>query len=167
MDSLADILNEDLKKFKNNVEKNFAKIVADELTEACRNAITDFYDQYDPENPALHHGRVYYYRHWNFNNSNRVKTFRKYTKRNVGGVELLPSNLPNVYRGKNSSPQSVFDRVYLGLHGIASLQGYGVPRLQPSPIRRLLDKQKYIIDHADEYCDRAVDMALREQYYFL
>ena len=166
MDEIIDQLISDINKFKYNIGKNFAELVANELTKEAKNAIDDFYNQYDPEDPSMHNGRVYYYRHWNFR-----KSFRTYYKNRspkfVGGVELLQDELPDVYSGKNSSPQSVFDRVYLGLHGIASLQDLGIPRLKPTPIRRILEKQKYIVENQDLYTNKAINIALRDTYNYL
>lgn len=139
-----------------NIAKHMAQKIADELTKTACYAIEEFYKQYNPEDMSLHDGRIYYYRHWNFR-----KSFKRYYRKRddyyVGGVMLLRNELPNVYKGKNSSPTSVFDRVYLGYHGIASFQNRGadggylkpssdnrVPILRPSPHKIIVDKYKYL-----------------------
>ena len=151
---INDLLSSDIKKLKINISKNVARKIADELRDECRNAIEDFYSSYDP---------IYYYRHMNFR-----KSFRRYYEKHgdnyVGGVELLEDSLPDVYSGRNSDPTNVFWRVYTGLHGIASIQGYAPSMKMNSPYNRLLDKQQEIIKNKDKYINEAVNIAMSDSY---
>ena len=161
-------IERDAKKYATNIAKYMAQEIADDMTEVAKSAIEDFYAQYDPEDASLHNGKVYYYRHWNFKNS-----YKRYYKNRrpvfVGGIELLRSELPNVYEGKNSDPQSVFDRVYLGYHGIASFQNCNppVPILTPSPWRRIQDKFKEIQSQLPNYEKRASKKARKDSYEYI
>lgn len=161
-------IESDAQKYAINIAKYMAQNIADEMTEVAHNAIEDFYNKYDPEDPSKHNGYIYYYRHWNFKKSYK----RYYKNRNPyfsGGIQLLHNDLPNVYTGTNSSPEAVFDRVYLGYHGIASLQNCTppVPILKPSPIKRINEKFRYIQQHLKEYEDKAAEQARKDTYNYI
>lgn len=158
-------IEQDAYTYVTNIAKNISQIIADEMYDTVHSAIEDFYAQWDPEDPVLHNGRVYYYRHWNFRKSYK----RYYKNRNpffVGGIYLLPDVIPDVYQGTNSSPQAVFDRVYLGYHGIASFNHHPpVPMLKPSPIRQINDKYRDITKNLNKYEKEASDMARKNGTY--
>ena len=161
--SFADLLEEDFNKLQNNIAKYTVQKIADDLAEETKIAIEKFYRHYDPEDLTLHNGRIYYYRHWNFR-----KSFKRYYKNRkplyIGGVELLPEELPNVYTGRSSSPMEVFGRVYyLGWHGIASGQGK-VPIMNPSPMKIIMTKYDEIKNNSDEYFRYAIGKALNDSY---
>lgn len=151
--SFVDLLEEDLKKLQNNIAKYAVQEMADELTEEAKNAIDYFYSSYDPK---------YYFRHDNFNRSYK-RYYKNKAPRYIGGVELLEDSIPNVYRGTDSSPKSVFERVYGGLHGIASLQNRA-PIMAPSPMERILNKYDEIIADKDKYFNIATSRAMRDSY---
>lgn len=160
---ISDLLNKDMQKFKSNMSKYITKRIADDLTEECKNAIEDFYADYDPENPNNHNGRIYYYRHWNFRRSFK-RYYKNHGTRYVGGIELLEDELPNVYSGRNSDPTNVFWRVYSGLHGIASIQGYVPSMKMESPYNRLIKKREEIIRDKDKYLNEAYNYAMSDSY---
>lgn len=189
--SIEDFINEiheDSHDYINEIAKNMAKIIADELTETTESAIEQFYKDYDPEEQTP----IYYYRHWNFN-----KSFKRYYSdhkpKYVGGVELKMFDLPNVYTGTNSDPINVFWRVYSGYHGIASFQSpnkstferkasfngvdvpspvsprttihRNVPIMNPSPLDLIKSNYNYIINHLKEYEDKAAEIAVKSGKY--
>ena len=165
LNQLREDLQKDVQDYATNIAKFMAQKIADDMTEVTQTAIESFYSQYDPEDYTKHNGHIYYYRHWNFKKSYK----RYYYNRNprfIGGVELLRSDIPDVYYGKNSDPQSVFDRVYLGYHGIASFQNCNppVPILSPSPYRIIRDKFKDIQKHLKDYENEAAQKARKQQY---
>ena len=149
-------LKSDLIKYGNNIAKNTAKIISDILTQEAFFAIEDFYNQYEPK---------YYYRHMNFRKSFK-RSYKNRTSIFSGGVELLEDSLPDVYSGKNSKPESVFWRVYLGYHGIASLQGY-TPIMKPSPIQRLYNRKNEILNNQNKYTSMAEKLARGNSYIYL
>ena len=160
-----DLLEEDLYDFQNNIAKYAVGGMADDLTKECKNAIELFYSHYNPEDPALHGGRIYYRRHWNFKKSSK-RYYKNREPRYIGGVELLIDSIPNVYKGDNSDPKSVFERVYDGYHGIASFQGRA-PIMNPSPIEIIMDKYEEIFNNKNKYFDNAVKKALTHKYNIL
>ena len=94
---------------------------------------------------------------------------RDYKNRNPrfsGGVELLMDELPDVYSGTNSDPNSVFWRVYSGYHGIASFKGHA-PIMRPAPINRILNKRDEIIANQNIYVNKAEQKAEKQKYEFL
>lgn len=158
-------IESDAYKYATNIAKNIAKQIANDMYEETSSAIERFYKDWDPEDPTNHNGHVYYYRHWNFK-----KSYKKYYKdRNpyfIGGVYLLPQNIPDVYTGKRSAPEDVFRRVYLGYHGIASFQPTNpkVPIMAPSPIRIINDKFKEIEKNIGAYESKAAKLARKDNY---
>lgn len=165
LETIAQDIEDDCKKYATNISKYMAQEIADEMTEVTQNAINDFYEQYDPEDLTIHNGRIYYYRHWNFQKSFRRHYINK-SPSFSGGVELLKNEIPNVYRGKNSAPGIVFDRVYLGYHGIASFQDCNpeVPIMKPSPIKLIHERFRYINEHLNEYEEKAAQKARKDSY---
>lgn len=149
-------LKSDLIKYGNSIAKHTARIISDELTQEARFAIEDFYNQYEPK---------HYYRHMNFRKSFK-RSYKNRSPIYSGGVELLEDLLPNVYSGRNSKPESVFWRVYLGYHGIASMQGYA-PIMKPSPIQRLYNKKNEILNNQDKYISLAEKYAKEDSYIYL
>lgn len=155
----------DIKKaitsYVSDIAKNIAQDIADEMTETTRLAISDFYEDYDPEDLSTHNGVTYYYRHWNFDKSFK-RYYSNHKPRFSGGVELLMDDLPDVYRGTNAAPKNVFWRVYSGYHGIASFQSakgqthIKVPIMSPSPLERIHQKYNYITKHLKDYENRAI-----------
>ena len=160
--TFADELEKDLKKLQTNVARYTMLKMTDDLEKECEYAIKTFYSHYNPEDPTLHNGRVYYYRHWNFWKSYK-RAYENHNPRFIGGVELLTDSLPNVYKGTDSSPRSVFGRVYLGYHGIASFQ-HRAPIMSPSPMKIITKKYYEILRNKDSYFNEAVHKALKDNY---
>jgi len=158
-------LERDLKKYSHNVARFAAHKIADDLTECASYHIHRFYEQYDPEDPTLHNGKIYYHRHWNFYNTYR-RFYKNHGNRFSGGVEFIYP--PDVYRGTDSSPMFVFKRVYGGMHGIASATHPAtVPMYWPSPMRRIKDEYDYIQSHSDKYVSYGEEMARTDKYEIL
>ena len=165
LEKFQEEIESDAYKYATNIAKNMAKLIANDMYEETSSAIEKFYKNWDPEDPTNHNGRVYYYRNWNFRRS-----YERYYKNRdpyfIGGVYLLPQNIPNVYTGKRSNPEDVFRRVYLGYHGIASFQKTNpqVPIMDPSPIRIINDKFRYIEKNIDKYENQAKEIAKKDKY---
>lgn len=155
LETFKELLISDLTKYSENICKILAQDVADILTNETKNAISDFYS-YAPK---------YYLRHDNFNYSFR-RDYKNRSPRFYGGVELLMDSLPDVYKGTNSDPNSVFWRVYSGYHGIASFQGRA-PIMNPAPITRILNKRTEIVHNQNKYIDLAENKARQQKYNIL
>jgi len=175
--SITKQLKKDLIKYGNSVAKNMAQTIADELTEEARCAIEDFYNSYNPQ---------YYTRHYNFRDSYK-RYYRNHGDHFTAGVELMESNIPNVY----SDPvDEVFMRVYHGFHGYAGIfdnniydvidrntnlptgataqhRGSIPPRMVPPPIERLLNKRDEIVSNISIYQGNASQIAKRNSYTYL
>lgn len=152
-------LEDYIKKKVQEIGRITAGKIRDDLTEEAKIAIQAFYDDYSPK---------YYHRHYyNF----KKNSFKKYyanphNKIYYGGVELTPEALDDLYQ---DNTEQVFDSVYAGFHGVASMIGEGyysigqtpqkfalVPRrMSPSPMQRLLDKRDYIEKNIQDYLDYA------------
>ena len=153
--NFRELLFNDLNKYSENICKLLAQDIAEILTKEAQNAIVDFYT-YQPK---------YYYRHNNFKYSFK-KNYKNRNPRFYGGVELLMDSIPDIYSGSNSSPNSVFERVYSGYHGIASFQGKA-PIMSPSPMKRILSKRQEILNKQNEYIDIAENKAKQMKYNLL
>ena len=162
--TFADLLEQDLYNLQVNISKYTIQKMADDLSKECEHAIDMFYAQYNPEDPSIHNGRVYYYRHWNFKKCSYKRYYRNHEPRFIGGVEFLMDSFPDVYKGRSSSPKEVFGRVYyLGWHGIASGQGL-TPIMDPSPMKLIMRKYDEIYKNKDRYFNSAVQKALKHNY---
>lgn len=141
------------KIIKSKVEYK-AKIMAtefrDEMYNEAKCAIQDFYDDYDP---------IIYKRH-TIEQNFATRSFKKYYAK-VGSVYYAGIDLTwRYFSGRyQDSYEEVFDSVYSGFHGPASIYTAGwnvlgeqprafrpVPRTYPSPMKRLLDKKKKLIE---------------------
>lgn len=169
--SLKD-LEHDIRRYNENIAKFMLKDIADEMTDVAKSSIKSFYEQYDPEDPSKHDGRVYYYRHWNFNKITK-RYYSNHNPKFYGGVELQMFEIPSVYQGRHSDPIMVFNRVMWGLHGIASTQ-YAegqikcvVPTMSPSPMELINDKFDYIINHLEDYDRKARIKAQKLRYRYI
>lgn len=163
---LRENLKSDIIKYGQNIAKYMAQDIADDLTKYAKSIIEEFYGQYDPEDASKHNGLVYYYRHWNF----RKVPKRYYKKRGnvyTCGVDLN-DELPNVYRGTNSSPIAVYNRVMNeGLHGLASLTSATVPTYNPSPFFKIKKKYEEINNDSTDYENKAELKARNDNYVLL
>lgn len=147
-----------LEKYAKRVLSAAAGKIRDDLYKEAETAIADFYASYDP---------IYYRRHYyNFEKN----SFRKYysNKHNsivYGGVELTPQSLDAIYQ---DGVQEVFDTVFEGFHGPASMfytpKTFSVipPRMIPSPRQRLLNMRKRIIDSPEKYIEFGKKVARQE-----
>lgn len=151
-----------IKDYANNVARNVAGQIRDDLFDEAKLAIEAFYNSYSPK---------YYRRHYyNFYN----KSFKKYYSNAHctiyrGGVELTPELMDDIYQ---DPVQEVFDTVFIaGLHGPAGAITFGYDQISEepkfftpvrsnagtvSPYKRIMDKRDYIIDHIQDYIDAAV-----------
>ena len=155
--SWAQIENQ-LEKYAKRACSAAAGKARDDLFEEAQAAIADFYASYDPN---------YYHRHyWNF----EKRSFRKYYSNKhstvfYGGIELTPQNMQDVYQ---DNTQEVFDTVFSGFHGPAGMfetpKTFKLipPRMVPSPLQRLLDKRRYILDHQKQYIAYGKKVAKRD-----
>lgn len=155
LEEFKQALAKDLKNYGENICRNLAQDITDELTEEAKHSIEDFYS-YQPK---------YYLRHNNFNKSYR-RDYKNRSPRFYGGVELLMDELPDVYSGTNSDPNSVFWRVYSGYHGIASFRGHA-PIMRPAPINRILNKRNEIVANQNNYINKADCKAQKMKYNIL
>ena len=167
-----DDIQKDAEDYAKNIARIMAMDIADEMTDVARSAIETFYGEYDPEDASKHNGRVYYYRHWNFE-----KSFMRYYKNRdpkfYGGIKLLMEDFPDEYRGTNSNPPNVFWRVYAGYHGIASFQSAKgsiacrVPIMKPAPMTLINERFDYIVSHLKEYENKAAEKAKECKYKYI
>ena len=161
-------LENHIKKYTKDVMRVTAGKIRDDLTEEAFTSIVKFYTSYSPK---------YYHRHYyNF----MENSFKKYyanphSKIYYGGVELTPEAMDNIYQ---DSTEEVFESVYAGFHGPASMIGggyatnlgieprffhqssgkytYNIPeRMKPSPIESLYIKQNEIENNIQDYIDYA------------
>lgn len=148
-----------LEKYAKRVLSAAAGKIRDDLYKEAETAIADFYASYNP---------IYYRRHYyNFEKN----SFRKYYSNKhgsiiYGGVELTPQLLDDIYQEKNT--QEVFDTVFEGFHGPASMfytpKTFSVipPRMIPSPRQRLLNMRKRIMDSPEKYIEFGKKVARQE-----
>ena len=162
-------LEKKLNKYVQNVCRVAAGKIRDDLNEEAITAIAKFYTSYSPK----HYKRHYY----NFMDNSFQKYYANpHNKIYYGGVKLTPELMDDIYQ---ADTQQVFDTVYAGFHGPASMIGIGnshpdiygvekfynhplgdytinVPaRMWPSPMQRLLDKKNEIIYNIQDYIDYA------------
>lgn len=133
----------EIQKIKGSVEdylekvgKAASEIIAKDLAYEARMAMFAFYSSYTPH--------VYERHYYNF----MSQSYKAYVdNRNGiynGGVLLDPSFLDDLYE---DSPSEVFHNVYAGYHGNPEIsEKYGIPRLLPTPMERILDRKKEIIN---------------------
>lgn len=179
---LIDDIMDDLNKYANNVSKFSAIEVREELYKTATQAIEYFYDTYTPgdyhirqvdfafgHNLDVYEGEIStYHRTYNLK-----KSYKKYYKDNhgttfSGGVILSPDYMADIYRG---SRELVFDLAYSGFHGLNSWE-YGSPRPAtpygvtiPSPMKMILDKQKYIAKYpVTLYINKGIEKANKQTY---
>lgn len=155
-----------LKRYVSQIVINMANDIADDLTLEAKNSIVDFYNHYNPSYYTRTGSMKYSYKRYYRNHSSHI----------TAGVELLSSEIPDVY----SDPVSeVLDRVYAGFHGYAGVfdnRVYRVvnnktnkltgqtkqhtrlvpPRMIPSPMDRILKKRDEIVKNASIYQQNAV-----------
>lgn len=147
-------LEADLRKYANNVCRNAASEIADELTKEALSAMGAFYSDYTPKQ----YNRHYY----NFMN----RSFRRYYKNPhnriyKGGVEYTPGAMDNIYRGY--SPMEVYISVVeQGSHGPYGLTI--VPPMKESPMEMVLNKRDEIEKNIQSYINRAKSKAQKEGY---
>lgn len=147
-----------LKKYANRTASAAAGKVRDDLYKEAQNVIAMFYSHYNPD---------YYKRHyWNFeDNSFRKYYSNKHSSIFYGGIELTPQLMKDVYQ---DNTQEVFDTVFAGFHGPAGMfvapKTFSLipPRMKPSPMQRLLDKRKKMIEKKDNYIAYGKKVAKRE-----
>ena len=173
LEKFIEDIEKDSRDYATNIAKIMAKDIADEMAETARSAIQIFYNQYDPEDVTTHNGNINYYRHWNFEKKSYQRFYRNHDPRFYGGIKLLMEEFPNVYTGTNSSPQSVFWRVYSGYHGIASFMSakgktsINVPIMTPAPIEIINKKFQFIQNNLTVYERKAAKEARKKKYKYI
>lgn len=145
---IAADLKTDIKKFSVEVSKQMAKYIREEMLISAYQSIMAFYSDYKP----LSYKRHYY----NF----LENSFRGYYKNPHnqiirGGIELTPYMMDDIYKGSDDYKKKggnitdyVFNLVYSGYHGNISMMNRGdTPRMDPSPLKIILDKRDELIKH--------------------
>lgn len=162
--SWAEIENE-VRQYVNKVLSSTAGKIRDDLTEEAFNSIAYFYTSYPPK---------YYHRHYyNFMEHSFEKYYSNpHNKIFRGGVKLTPEKLDDLYQDPS---YEVFDTVYSGFHGPASAITHGyssigekpkdfspVPKMEPSPMERILARRDYIVEHIDSYIEYGKNKARKK-----
>ena len=152
-------LIKDLRKYAQNIAKNMAISVREEMCKQTKDAIDAFYNDYDPE---------YYKRTYNLKD-NTYEPYYSNAHGNVyrGGVTLSYDNWNNNYNG----PDEYIFNLTLGegLHGLPwqSSKGEEIPRTIPTPIDRIEDAMDSILDNIKLYEDKAMAFAKKQSYHYL
>lgn len=135
----SQLLN-DLKKYSEQVCVGMATFTRDDLTDMALHAMANFYMDYTP---------YFYKRHYyNFMDNSYMKYYKNPHGSIVyGGVELSPKNMDNIYA---DPVEEVFDMVYAGFHGPASIKNDGVPRSEP-PKEQIENYRDYIVTNIQKY----------------
>lgn len=149
-------IEQEARKYVAKVLSSAAGRIRDDLTKEAFNAIAYFYTSYSPK---------YYNRHYyNFMENSFEKYYSNpHNKIFRGGVRLTPKKLDDLYQDPT---QEVFDTVYAGFHGPASAMTFGylssyespmefspTPRMEPSPLERILSMRDFIVRHIDVYIE--------------
>ena len=134
-------LRDDLKDYSNQFIRGVVEEVKNELTETAFNAITRFYTSWTPKSYNRHY--------FNFMNYS-FKGYYKNPHNSIvrGGVELTPYRMRNIYEDPT---QEVFDLVYHGYHGMASITSPNVPVMSPSPIELIYLRRNNIVKNISMY----------------
>lgn len=146
----------DLKEYGKILSREAAQMAKKRLTQATENAITAFYEDYEPKYYKRHTPSQFY-----------TKSFRPYYSSphgtvSHGGVELTPQLLDNYYQARTA--EVVFSTVYSGLHGpVVRTNGgeYDAKQhiMSPSPFELIFQEKDYIIEHQDELIEPFYDIA--------
>lgn len=149
-------LKSDLKLAEQNLTKDVAIQIRDDLTETTRLSIELFYASYPPK---------YYNRH--FYNLRRY-SYKKYYvnshyKKYYGGVEMTPNDMDWIY--KSANPEYIYTSVIeKGMHGWVNSKTPHPPQMNISPLEMILKRKKYIINHIDKYINKAVSKQKKSHY---
>ncbi len=137
-------LEADLRKYANNVCRNAASEIADELTKEARLGINQFYDDYSP---------IYYRRHFTnfFNNSFRRYYSNPHNTIFSGGVEYTPDAMNDIYQ--HPIEEVFYSVIEVGSHGpeLYSI----VPAMNPSPMQIVIEKRDSIVKNIQTYINRS------------
>lgn len=150
-------LESDLKKYLEQYCVGMATFVRDDLTQEARVSILDFYADYTP--------KIYNRHEENF----QKHSFEKYYKNPHGqivrgGVKLSTEDMAPVYQ---DPLYEVFDIVYAGFHGPSSAIKGNPPRMVPSPMERILDRQSYLIGNIGSFKSYGEDRANKGSYEYI
>lgn len=154
MNNIFLLIESDIKEYAQNVLKNTAGAVADELTSTAAEAIDSFYADYEPE---------YYDRHYiNFKNN----SFKRFTHNNrntvySGGVELSTDQMEPLYNG---TLDQVFTSVYMGFHGLPIAF---TPVMDTSPFEMIFEKRELIYNNPNKYINIGIKQANKRKYAIL
>lgn len=143
-----------LEKYARRVCSAAVGKIRDDLYDEAKATIAAFYDSYRPS-PE---GEPWYYvrNYKNFEHNSFKKFYYDKGKDSTiyGGIELTPQSLKPVYE---DTTQEVFDSVYAGFHGVASMfvspKRFHIipPRMVPTPMQRLRKKREWILKHPKSY----------------
>lgn len=139
-------LPKEIVEYAQKVCAKTASLIADEMSKTAKYAIDAFYNDYTPN---------YYKRHYYNFSKNSYKRFyqNRHGKKFVGGIELTPENMDDIYKYPT---ESVYHFVYdYGYHGLPL---NNTPVMSPTPMEILLDKQKEIINNLDKYINKAQEI---------
>lgn len=133
-----------LEKYVQDVCRRTAGLIRDDLTETAGRAVSTFYADYKPH--------VYKRHYYNFENNSYQKYYaNNHGKVYYGGVEITPQNLESLYVDPT---YEVSDLFWNGFHG-SPIGKNDIPRMSPSPMDILEERQDYIIDNIQSYIDKA------------
>lgn len=136
-------LPKEIVEYAQKVCAKTASLIADEMSKTAKYAIDAFYNDYTPS---------YYKRHYYNFNKNSYKRFyqNRHGKKFVGGIELTPENMDDIYKYPT---EAVYHFVYdYGYHGLPL---NNTPVMSPTPMEILLDKKEEIVNNLDRYTNRA------------
>ncbi len=188
-----DLVKQDIRKYANNYMRHLATILGEEMVDATRDIIQEFYKDYDP---------VRYRRHY-YNLENQ--SFRRYYSNRHGGrthvcgVQFTPELMDDLYV---ADTDQVLSSVLDGFHGLPYENGvdkktqkpwekpvgygyynfggydYGhtekvgqqrlaIKRMSPTPLELLEAKRDELVENIDKYSDQAMELALKDGYKFI
>lgn len=158
---IDDGFEDELRGFTKKLAKTLAYKARDEMTDAARFAIKEFYQDYSPSSYKRH---VKNFLH---------KSFFGYYKNAHGqvahgGVELTYERLDDIY---GWTPEGVFSLVYTGQHGnIGMISRIGnapaIPIMAPSPIEVIEHRRDDIVADVQKFADDVLaDFSFNCEYF--
>lgn len=130
-------VEKEIKKNLSSLCKRIATQIRDDLTEAAEKAIAEFYASYNP----ISYDRNY----WNFENySYRKYYYNNNNKRFIGGVQLTPGYLFDLYE---DDTYDVYESFFSGFHGPINKMKKVFPDMimKKSPLEMIYEKRNEII----------------------
>lgn len=142
-----------LEQYTKNILRITAASIRDELAETASSSLVAFYEHYTPRYYKRHYYNFLEYSYKKYYSNPHGTVYR-------GGIELTPDVMKNIY---TIDTEQVFDTVFAGFHGVASTHMYPEgtahqfvpPRMSPSPMEIILNKQKNIKNNIQQYILKA------------